>query len=163
MKAGRELDAMVAEKVMGFCIACSLLDEHDPEILVPKSWVGRDTGRTTGTVSYPVAATETDGITISLETGLSVNQGHSRCTLHDLPLIYKHQAAVYSTEIAPAWKVVEKLALTFELGWFPADKGLNWDASFGEKRGSEEGTTTYADTAPLAICLAALKALQASP
>ena len=66
----------------------------------------------------------------------------------------------YSTEIAAAFEVVEKLALTFELGWFPADKGLNWDASFGEKRGSEEGTTTYAGTAPHAICLAALKVVE---
>lgn len=65
----------------------------------------------------------------------------------------------YSTDIAAAWEVVEKLALTFELGWLPADKGLNWDASFGEKRGSEDGTTTYADTAPHAICLSALKAI----
>ena len=64
-----------------------------------------------------------------------------------------------STDIAAAWKVVEKLGLAFELGWLPTDEGLSWDASFGEKRGSEEGTTTYAATAPLAICLAALKAV----
>ena len=66
----------------------------------------------------------------------------------------------YSTDISSAWEVVEKLALTFELGWLPTDKGLNWDASFGEKRGSEEGTTTYAETAPHAICLAALKTVR---
>ena len=62
-------------------------------------------------------------------------------------------------EIADAWEVVEKLALPFELGWLPSDKDLNWDASFDELRGSESGTCTYADTAPLAICLAALKAV----
>jgi hypothetical protein len=102
MKPGRELDALVAEKVTG----------------------------------WPAAR---DAKAIS-ETGYWT-AGDERF-IHGLP--------AYSTEIAAAWQVVEKLIATgdwcdFELDYEPT---LLWCC----------GGKTYAPTAPHAICLAALKA-----
>ena len=123
MEAGRELDALVAEKVMGLEVrSITVMDS-------------KGTHSDVGTVDAP----------------RRMPDGRMGVNVDKLP--------AYSTDIAAAWEVVEKLGLAFELGWLPEDKGFNWDASFGEKRGSEAGTTTYASTAPHAICLAALKAM----
>ncbi len=57
----------------------------------------------------------------------------------------------YSTDIAAAWEVVEKMSVPLEI--IRHRDGKQWgvlDARFRN--------TTWADTAPLAICLAALKA-----
>jgi len=131
MKPGRELDALVAENVMGW------------KRVRWMDWKQKiaDETRTSLTYSWHDA------------------NGDMTENAEDMDDYYNPTYAWSpSTDIAAAWEVVERLALTFEMGWLPTDKGFSWDASFGEKRGSEEGTTTYADTAPHAICLAALKA-----
>lgn len=55
----------------------------------------------------------------------------------------------YSTDIAAAWQVVEKMG-HIGLNWEPLVSS-KWDCVF-------ERTSTVAKTAPMAICLAALKA-----
>lgn len=69
----------------------------------------------------------------------------------------------FSTEIASAWQVVEKMR---EFGWFfYMDNGSQGDSFFVTfhegKDFSDDGCSASAEapTAPLAICLAALKAL----
>lgn len=82
--------------------------------------------------------------------------------------IFQHycQPLHYSTDIAAAWQVVEKLrhrqqasddnnfAWPFDLCWMD-DKGL-WSCSFYNEKGY--GIEECAATAPLSICLAALHA-----
>lgn len=77
----------------------------------------------------------------------------------------------YSTDIAAAWKVVEKLNLFEEyslsksiVGQFPGENG-KWKIetyeldSMGSLGEMSHFTFAEAETAPLAICLAALKAI----
>jgi hypothetical protein len=62
----------------------------------------------------------------------------------------------YSTEIAAAWDVVERLKhLEPEMRWH--DENHGWYLNFSKK--DLEGIP-YAETAPHAICLAALKAVE---
>ena len=128
MEAGRELDALIAEMVMG-------LTRHDESYMVDGAgkvlrFVWRDGG------------------------GACVYSGD---------MFLPH----YSTNIADAWEVVEKLGRwrgfdfmlvmpdpeqtfhlhTYEAGWYEATND-----------GPERRVVSDADTAPLAICLAALKA-----
>lgn len=113
MKAGRELDALVAEKVMGVQCMCGV-------------------------------------------------RGHSGCCLHEV----RDSAllANYSTDIAAAWQVVDRLiGLHFRdievRHWIePFDRlmPVGWMC----KLESEHVVIAErADTAPLAICLSALKAM----
>ena len=63
----------------------------------------------------------------------------------------------YSTQIADAWLVVEKLGKSFDVSRcrkFQEIEAWFWEASF------HNGPDAQADTAPLAICLAALKAVE---
>jgi hypothetical protein len=123
MKAGRELGALVAEKVMG----------------------------RSGDVERKVLR--------DVQTGMPT-------------YVERWGVPAYSTDIAAAWEVVEKLQaanpfwetagnesfMAFYLA--PAldvTKGrVDWAANFGDDR-----TLAYGTTAPLAICLAALKAVGA--
>ena len=62
----------------------------------------------------------------------------------------------YSTQIADAWLVVEKLGGVVGIDRFPKyDDPDEWYWDVGFNKG-----TAQADTAPLAICLAALKAVE---
>lgn len=108
MDAGRELDALVAEKVMGWVCICE--------------------------------------------------RKHQLCPVHD---------SYYSTDIAAAWQVVERLKHD---GWNVSIGGDNgWGCTFYKVlvRGNDAFTSTWteshgpinAENAPLAICLAALKAV----
>jgi len=66
----------------------------------------------------------------------------------------------YSTEIGPAWRLVEKLGMfTLENGGASVGEP-EWCASF-TRRGTTEPVwvSDHADTAARAICLAALKAV----
>jgi hypothetical protein len=101
MKAGRELDALVAEKVMGL-----------PPVYGPTGikWDG------------PIPA--------------------------------------YSTDIAAAWEVVERIKgsqpeSTFSIEWI----GTQWRVDFVYQNYDWYNEGDQADTAPHAICLAALKAV----
>lgn len=60
----------------------------------------------------------------------------------------------YSTDIAAAWEVVEKINLLGERGWLRKESGGGWE--YYEYEYDFEPVIT-ADTAPMAICLAALK------
>ena len=65
----------------------------------------------------------------------------------------------FSTDIAAAWMVVERMR---ELGWFfevSAECDSQWVAYFDKERYASEA----ADTAPLAICRAALRARGEEP
>ena len=65
----------------------------------------------------------------------------------------------YSTDIAAAWEVAEKMRATYgvSLYWRSKRKGEGcWVAKFLHRSHAHEAT---GDTAPLAICRAALKAV----
>jgi len=114
LQVGRELDALVAEKVMG------VLE------IIPY-------GTSEGDFFCVLGYTQDGG-------GISE------------PL--KH----YSTSISAAWEVVEKVNQQMDLGFLPDKDGrLQYDCSFGPDNTERNPTCNYADTAPLAICLAALK------
>lgn len=103
MKAGRELDALVAEKVMGLM----MID---------------------GKEKYPCDSSSKGYILTDPEP--------------------------YSTDIAAAWLVVEKLRDTLHVNWDICSDSTSWWAKIGNLE-----TLKAADSAPLAICLAALKAV----
>ena len=116
MKAGRELDALIAEKVMGKLLLYKL---HEMETMARKTKAGAE----------------------------RVDRMVPR----------------YSTQIADAWLVVEKLV---EMGCY-VDIGVDehggqvqLDSFGGEDDRWVLGESTRAATAPLAICLAALKAVE---
>jgi hypothetical protein len=113
MEAGRELDALVAEKVMGIK---AYRVNQDMEV-----FTNRRQFLDKGDYWYTP----------------------SKDATHALPY--------YSTDIAAAWLVVEKMRGPD----FRLNKDGDWVCCFG-------GTITFCgegDTAPLAICLAALKAV----
>ena len=122
MKAGRELDALIAEKVMG-------LTRHD------ESYVAEGVGKVLRFVWR-------DGC------GTCVYSGD---------MFLPH----YSTNIADAWAVVEKLVNT------PGPNGdhhsvqvdYSGDAVVVIDENEDWQVSAIAETAPLAICLAALKAV----
>lgn len=130
--AGHELDLLVAEKVMGFrwfhCVAgTGVIRNQFCSKAQEETWCG--VGWKMTPIDRPIMGEFNDS---------------SGCPK-------------YSTDIAATMEVVEKLSLEFSLGWLPSDdSGINWDASFGQDRDSEGGTCVYAETAPLAICRAAL-------
>jgi hypothetical protein len=118
MKSGRELDALIAEKVMGYpAFAKQVLEQLGAHLL--------------GEGEHEHCLVCGRGIDGTLEC---------------LPY--------YSTDIAAAWEVVEKLRLAIapgdEGGWIAASSAYHLDAGRAER----------ADTAPHAICLAALKAAE---
>jgi hypothetical protein len=106
MDAGRELDALIAEKVMGY-----------DDILMPDCY-GRPPDM--------------------------VHVEH-----------YRHEIPHYSTQIADAWLVVEKLSFEFYMERRPQE---DYWVLFTDAE--DEWHVGEADTAPLAICLAALKAVE---
>jgi hypothetical protein len=112
LKAGRELDALVAEKVMGVGV---------------EWWNGE-----------PLYVVTQDG--------------------H----ISSHHLAEYSTDIAAAWEVAEKLRadgleISVHNSW-PYNDGRRWCCDI---MAHGKWDNAKAETAPLAICLAALKAIVA--
>ena len=122
MNAGRELDALVAEKVMG-------LNFPDNYLEAEKRWVNLD-------------PTPADCI------------------------IMMNVIPHYSTQIADAWRVVEKLLPHFRLEYYDAEAveghtdytdTTGWHCDFWLDSG--HGCAEAGATAPLAICLAALKAV----
>lgn len=108
MPAGREMDALVAEKVMGCWVKVRTLGTDSPTRL----WSCGCTGEKS-------------------------HNGPAGSGL--LP---------YSTDIAAAWEVVEKLARPLTLVFHHDGR---WDCTFAG------GEHALGDTAPLAICRAAAK------
>jgi hypothetical protein len=122
MVAGRELDALVAERVLGW----KLIDR------IEMGWgEGPDVWDCTN--------------------GKDADECYSPTRQHFAP----------STDISAAWAVVERMAedahyldVTFE----PEDESRTWNCKL-RLAGSKGEVEAYADTAPLAICKAALAAL----
>lgn len=141
LTAGRELDALVAEKVMGWRRSLGCFDNRNnwnPEGVILVPFPGTEYGPKREWTTNPITNTR--------------NVPH------------------YSTDIAAAWEVVERLR---ENGWVigigiddepwedPAGGGTHGCSLLGCNRGRTDATDIreYADTTPLAICLAALKAV----
>ena len=137
MKAGPEMDALIAEKVT----------KAKPRL----SYVcSRDNGASIF-ITFPMPAQAQEWIDKNKQIkGLKVVE------VKDYPM--------YSKLIEPAWEVVEKLSVRYRVfrihrsldgkhsalignGDYGADTDMNWDI------------WVTGDTAPLAICLAALKAV----
>ena len=132
MPAGRELDALVAERVMGFVRVTDDTSDynhvrHGNEVLLPpgatlhslQEWLPRK-----GQIPF----------------GYFVTQR-------------------YSTDIAAAWRV---WSLPQHKGWL-LEQGGDCQTVYEGWRDMEDGIwLASADTAPLAICRAALKALEAA-
>ena len=115
MNPGRELDALVAEKVMG----CRLIPHVNPKY-------------------SPTCGCENRAHRIREEIS------------NDL-------LAEYSTDISAAWQVVEKMSLFGGTGCSLVGPlpGQKWHIHFGKI----SSDSVIGDTAPHAICLAALKAV----
>ena len=127
MKPGRELDALIAEKVMGWTdvhLHDGTAKDTKLTTLFYGEWVGRPRG-----------------------------EGALRRVLP------------YSTDIAAAWEVVEKMRASYsfqlQVPRLPlAGDVFDWSAVFFVRRTPEEwGAFHSASTAPHAICLAALRAV----
>jgi hypothetical protein len=136
IKAGRELDALVAEKVMG----CSVRKE---------------------TLIGAFAKSK-----LSCEYYCDCEQVPAHYMAACTPYPHKHGMAGlrtlhhYSTDIGHAWKVIGKLSMHFRL--CVLGNGSFFSITVvQEKDGWKRSWTEDAATAPLAICLAALKAVGA--
>lgn len=125
MKPGRELDALVAEKVM-----------HKKHPFYPKE----------------------EGMTFWED---AARRAVNKVCLNDVPR--------YSTDIAAAWDVVMRLERTLDQTCWTGEFGLScdgvWQASWSfwrPKKGKWAVTADSYVSAPHAICLAALKAVDAA-
>ena len=125
MKAGRELDALIAEKVM----------EHK---------VIRKGEEFTG---FPLLLHSSG----DWETGIAKEDIWQIGERSYSPFSLPH----YSTQIADAWLVAEKLELPFTLQKNKQFKGGHYASFIVDKKFK----AAQAATAPLAICLAALEAI----
>ena len=133
MKAGRELDALVAEKVMGW-----------RWVQVPKDCDGLNEGRCLAPVG--------------------LDEKNHQWTPKGK--ISEYSGPRYSTDIAAAWEVVEKLCLSVcasapGLGGKPASYWVGFADMSGRFLVADLNNPSVVceETAPLAICLAALKAV----
>jgi hypothetical protein len=126
LEAGRELDALVAEKLMGW----PLRPYNDPDDVRP-------------------CFNLLDG-----QRGLLVWEQKGKSGWWFSP----------STNIAAAWEVLGRLTWQWEMGYDPGGWGevkvFVWDESEGEFA-TVGATFNHPGEAPLAICLAALKAVEA--
>ncbi len=120
MKAGREMDILVAEKVM--------------ELIPCDKWTYSPMG--------PFAAF------------MNKNCDHVDGSCYDSKYPSK-----YSTDIAVVWQVVEHF-MSMDQGI--TIRGLfNWECTImGKNTNKIKWTEQYADTAPLAICRAALRVIE---
>lgn len=119
MQAGREMDALVAEKVMGWTTRFAKLCDYEPL----RVW-------SNGAVTY-----------------------------------YDDDLPRFSTYIAAAWMVVEKFkadGAMFSLDFGNGKNGFSCYIRMNEKDKSGHSNEAFAtaDTAPLAICRAALKVME---
>lgn len=112
MKASRELDALVAKKVMGFRVLSTWDADGTPKHVIDANQCEVDTAY------WPPA---------------------------------------YSTDIAAAWEVVEKTKLLDTYVLTRAYAGEKWQVI--EMGGDWQNPIATGDSAPHAICLAALKAV----
>ena len=132
LAAGPELDALVAEKVMGF------------------QWRWKIGGWINPPCAFLSPPDETKGEVVHDAATLSAMEARHTCYVPS-----------YSTSIAAAWELVKKMLANGHLFGLSHDYPAHddkWVASF-----SADGDLDVADTAPLAICLAALAVKGAKP
>ena len=144
MEAGRELDAIVAEKVMGwhYDSAWDCLIPPEQRAKPNEMWTEWEADDD-GLVRKPINENYVTGIVYTGDTQKIV-----------LPY--------YSTDIADAWKVVERLDYKSHTNFSLYTIGANWFCFFKEENVKMDYSwvneyEARADTAPLAICRAALK------
>lgn len=135
LKAGRELDALVAEKVMGWVLVDAIIRQSMGLVLGPKEFI---------------------------ETKIIALTPPGKKEVESVPN--------YSTDIAAAWEIVleyQNRSLRFQLVPLANEEGEpGWQVEILKFEPTNEFTPwvetagfAQANTAPLAICLAALKAL----
>lgn len=158
LSAGRELDALVAEKVFG--VACI----HDIE------WTPREDVVAANRRAFVDEFGQEPPPTWEGDIDEESDYAPKRCKKCLAPYsgcrIGPVHVPPYSTFIADAWSVVEKaidyVAATTDFDIATGRPTLHkWELWFGE-RGAARYGKAFADTAPLAICLAALKAVAVS-
>lgn len=135
MKAGRELDALIAEKVMGW----KAIPHPCPETLFP------------GVVPKPSW----------FPPGFDYEKNkHLYATGLANGVAFPH----YSTDIAAAWEVLDHLAGCNTKALFYHDAYVQWQCVLDWQRRTFDDCRIreMADTAPHAICLAALAAVKAN-
>lgn len=139
MTPGRELDALIAEKVMGY---------------------------TRGVDSFTLTSYRTPQYPNGVPVEQDVLRPHDPDSGPDLCLEDEFWSVTpYSTDIAAAWTVVEKIKTlkiegVFLIEYTPHNKNKQWACgwdNYGDFNGS------FGMTPPLAICLAALKAVGVDP
>lgn len=164
MNAGRELDALIVEKVYGW-----------------QTGVYRDVFGDTLYIVDQTATRAGEHSTIASLLGASWQRGYD--AENNLVEFYGRICPAYSTDIAAAWQVVEWAAQRTEDDLTFDDLTFSWEGPIfkpSRRYLTAEGypldTTCWfvtleagglryvvcADTAPLAICLAALKAVEAA-
>lgn len=175
--AGRELDALIAERVFGQSVIAWICCVH-----VEGEWSVHPDSHPEGLACYaergPVTAARCNGqhaplhLSIRPDTSLEdaatireLNQDSERENASDVAAFCGHTRYClevvpnYSTDIAAAWLVVAKLCPTANISepWFKMyTTGGAWRANFHYHTDDSLG-----DTAPLAICRAALLAVAA--
>jgi hypothetical protein len=155
VNAGRELDALVAEKVMGLDI--SVRPKHE--------WKG-DADGSRDIFAYEEGDYHNGPCCVRCHFGFC---HHCNPAGYDTPCAPSETVAAYSTDIAAAWTVVEKMGLSVvrsEDGWYAIKPE---DIEHSTVRGTAYPTLTLVgrefayntayETAPLAICRAALAAV----
>jgi hypothetical protein len=143
MEAGREMDALVAELVMGW----TEIHKHDE-----MGWSGIG----------PNGPSNNSWRTLP-STMKSISKNVCTFKMEKWPYANVRK---YSTDIAAAWQVVERFdrrLVDIDIRSDTQDDGELWGAGFIEYFEEGEGFkaigSAAADTAPLAICRAALKAV----
>lgn len=168
MNAGRELDALVAEKVFGIDLA---VPRTRALAVVGATYVEETshafTLRTGDVVGIPDDLPVLPGDVSGNERyfrhigqwlmdecddeGVRADVTHSVETLRDIP-------EPYSTDIAAAWTVVEKLGgAIFAFGISQISQGKMFCATVTDCKTGKHVSVGSADTAPHAICLAAIR------
>lgn len=143
LKPGRELDALIAEKVMGLTLETEIGFKFIEDGKEKQSWGNSPEYTRMKCENYK-------------ELGLYAE------------LIEQKIAPHYSTDISAAWEVVEKLTEQFSEHEVVVqqDKSsghkVRWWVTFSGNRMSELGKPLWSvyDSLPMAICLAALKAVE---
>lgn len=137
-EAGRETDALVAEQVMGLRVsAWSIHLVDSPADLAEKEWRPG---------LFPPDDFPTEVLMADMDGDCPRREMLTEDGWAGIPR--------YSTDIAAAWEVVEKLR---HLDPILSTDRCEWECGFGE---GPTGHSAYAPTAPLAICRAALRTTQ---
>ena len=154
MTAGRDLDALVAEKVMGW-VRTPSEERARAARLGGRLMVFRDEWLAVGLCTEPADRERAEAGVAAVYRAAGLEPPR---IVWMLPR-WADAVPAYSTEIAAAWQVVEKM---MERGWYlfldtAGFDGEEWRAQFRDPE--SRFARGEAATAPLAICRAALAAL----